>query len=170
VLVFAVAGVVLWQVLGRRRGSRPRSTSSRPINHFRDTFNAMDITTEEGAKKLVAYADENKDIWKDLDQLGTQVIGRTAKAKDFLGQLEAKKELLGRLDEIEQVMAKAAELPPSDLAEQLRRMDELKTKAGLVGPEFEARLDKDISEGERALERSPRPRPRPRRTRSTARL
>jgi hypothetical protein len=46
-------------------------------------------------------------------------------------------------------MARAAELAPSELAEQLRRMDELKPKAGIVGPEFAARLDQDRAEGER---------------------
>jgi len=150
VLVFAVAGGVLWKVLGQKAAEKAESDRIQAeVDGFRNEFRSLDITTEDGARRLIAHGEENKRIWEEREELGAEVIGRTAKAKDFLERLESQRELTQRLEAIEQVMARAAELPPSELAEQLRRMDELKLKAAIVGPEFDARLDKDRAEGER---------------------
>jgi hypothetical protein len=150
VLVFAVAGGVLWKVLGQKAAEKAESDRIQAkVDDFRNTFRAIDISTEEGARQLIVCGDENKPIWENRDDLGSEVINRIAKAKDFLERLEVQKELLQRLDAIEQVMARAAELPPSELAEQLRRLDELKAKASIVGADFEARIDKDRADGER---------------------
>ncbi len=150
VLVFAVAGVVLWKVLGQKAAEQAEQDRRQAsLDGFQNEMRSIDITTEEGATRLIAYCEENRPIWAEIDELGSEVIGRTAKAKDFLATLATKRELTQRLEAIEQVMAGAANLPPSELAEQLRRMDELKPKAGIVGAEFEARLDQDRAEGER---------------------
>lgn len=150
VLVFGVAGGVLWKVRGQKATEKAdRDRIQAEVDTFRNEFRAIDIGAEEGAGRLITFGEENKRIWAEREDLGAEVVNRTAKARDFLARLEAQKELLARLDAIEQVMARAAELPPSELAEQLRRMDELKPKANIVGPEFEARLDQDRAEGER---------------------
>lgn len=149
-LVFAVAGFVLWKVLGQKAAEQAEfDRIQAALDGFRNEFRSIDITTEEGAQHLIEFGEENRPIWGELDELGTEVVSRSAKAKDFLAQIATKRELMQRLEAIEQVMARAAELPPSELAEQLRRMDELKPKAGIVGAEFEARLDRDRAEGER---------------------
>lgn len=150
VVVFVVAGVVLWKVLGQKAAEKEAQDKVQAAeDNFRNEFRSFDIATEEGATRLIAYGEENRPIWADIDELGSEVISRTAKAKDFLATLATKRELTQRLEAIEQVMAGAANLPPSELAEQLRRMDELKPKALIVGTDFEARLDKDRAEGER---------------------
>jgi len=150
VVVFAIAGGVLWRVLGQKAQEKAdREAIQAKVDGFRDKFRSLDITTEDGARQLIAFGEENKPIWEEREELGTEVVNRTAKAKDFLERAEAQKELIQRLDAIELVMAGAAALAPSELAEQLRRMDELKPKAGIVGAEFEARLDKDRADGER---------------------
>jgi hypothetical protein len=149
-VIFGVAGLVLWRVLGEKAAEKAeRDRIQAGIDAFANRFRSIEIGTEDGARELIAYGEDNKAIWADLDALGTEVIGRTAKAKEYLERLASQRELIQRLEKIEQVMARAAELPPSELAEQLRLMDELRPKALIVGTEFESRLDEDRADGER---------------------
>ncbi len=149
VVVIAIAGVVLWKVLGRKKeeAAVERARLER-IENFRASFMAFDLATEEGAQRLIAFADENKPIWNE-QEFAAEVMTRTAKAKTFLEGLEERRTLTARLEEIEGIMARAAELPPGDLAEQRRRLEEVAAKADLVGTEFVARVNKDREDADR---------------------
>ncbi|MSR61201.1 MAG: zinc ribbon domain-containing protein [Planctomycetes bacterium] len=150
VVIFAVAGGVLWMVLDQKKAEQAtRDAYSAQVKKFKADFQAFDIETEDGATRLIAFQEEQKPLWKDLDFAG-EVVNRTAKAHTNLERREQQQELRRRLEEIEAVMAKAAELKPNELADQLRRLDELKLKVGVLDdPEFWARVDKDCVEGER---------------------
>jgi len=148
VVVCGAAGIILWQVMGKKSAEKAAEEAVLTrIETFRKTFMDMTIDTEDGAKAMIAYADENKPTWQQQDFAG-DVMSRTAKAKDFLDREEKRRALEQRLQEIEAVMARAAELPPSELAEQRRRLDELASQTGM-GADFAARVAKDREEFER---------------------
>jgi hypothetical protein len=147
-LVLVVAGVVLWKVLDKKR-AEAAETQARldKIEAFRSEFMGFDITSEEGAKLLLAFAEGQKAQWEDAE-FAADVVTRTAKAKTFLQSLEERRTLTQRLDEIEAALARADELSPGELAEQRRRLEELAPRGEIVGADFVARLAQDRESSE----------------------
>ena len=149
VVVIVAAGGVLWKVLAKKGAEAKAFEEARArVTHFRDTFMAMNIDTEDGAKQLIVYVDENKPLWTAED-FASEVITRTAKAKNLLEREEKSRGLRQRLAEVEAVMAKASELPPNELAEARRKLGDLAAEPPTVGADFVAQVAKDIEECDR---------------------
>src|SRR5262249_5300437 len=143
------AGGVLYKVLGQKHAEAAEEQARKDkIENFRQAFMALDLATEDGAKHLIDYAEQNKATWEPTD-FSVDVVSRTAKAKTFLEGLEERRTLNQRLEAVEATLTKAAELPPSEMAEARRRLEEIATKADFVGPEFVTRVAKDREDGDR---------------------
>jgi hypothetical protein len=142
VVILAVAGVTLWKVMGIHKSERDvQAAYQAKLDKFREDFQAIDISNEEGANRLVAFVDleENQALWKAADY-APDVVSRRAKAKTFLEQQAERQGLLDRLSAIENALAQAATIAPAELAEQRRRIEELIPKADFLGAEFPSRM------------------------------
>jgi hypothetical protein len=149
VVMLTAAGVVLWKVLGQHQDEAKAAQAYQDrVEAFKAKYQAYDIEAEATAKELIRFADENKELWFNAD-FASDVMGRVAKAKTNLENQEEKRTLEQRLAEVEAILAKAAEIPPSELAEQRRRLDELTARSGVAGAEFQARLAKDREDAEK---------------------
>jgi len=148
-LVFAVAGGVLWKVMGTHKAENDAEQARLArIEDFRVKFFGLPMDNEEQAAALITFAEENRPIWLE-EPFATDVVSRQAKARDFIETQQKRRELTQRLDGIEAILAKAAELPPSELAEMRRGLEELAGRAEIMGAEFLARVSKDRQEAER---------------------
>lgn len=149
-VVFAAAGVAFWKVREKKDAEQAAIDAyAASVKDFKDTFGAMDIQSEAGATQLIAFAEEKKALWQEMEDYAGEVVSRVAKAKTFLEGLTQRRDFERRLTEIEQTLAGAAELAPTDLAEQRRRLDELAARAEIGGADFVARVARDREQAEK---------------------
>jgi hypothetical protein len=139
-VILGVAGGALYKAYLKKTSEETADRKHKEeIETFRATFMAMDMTTEEGATALVAFGAENKPKW-EVEEFAGEVVSRTAKAKNFLEAAEERRKVVQRMEAVEAVLARAAELQPSELAEPRRQLEEIAARAELVGPEFVQRV------------------------------
>lgn len=150
VVVLAVAGVVLWRVMGIHdaKGEIEKARQAE-IDTFRQGFQAFDIKTESGARNLIAFVDEKRAFWTPLD-FSAEVISREGNAKSFLDGEAKKRKLFADFEAIEQDLAFAAGLTSRQLAEHLRSLGDLRNHADIAGAEFVAKLALAREETERS--------------------
>jgi hypothetical protein len=152
VVVFAFAGFMWVKVREKKDSEAAAEQAYRDrVETFKTEFRAFEIETEAGARALIAYADENKTLASSLDDFSSEVVGRVAKARTFLDMLARRTDLEQRVNDIEQTLARAAELTPGELAEQRRRLEELSTQAEIGGAEFVLRVANDRQQADQVF-------------------
>lgn len=135
-----LAIVVVVVIRGRKADEQARfEEQERRLDAFAAEIRGYDLGVEADCTKAIQRAEAMTSLWKSTRIAGevTDIVTRSRTAAE---SLKERRELLARLEAVEETLKDPGALSSDRLEEAKRKLDDLESRASVVGAEFLARL------------------------------